>query len=226
VSALVSAELLRLRTVRGPRWSALGGLVFIALTAYMNLRDVPDRDLADSMRSLAVVVILLSSVAAATHIGSEFQRGTAVLTYLTHRDRSSVAATRCLVYAALGGLFAGLGAAAIAAVGADAGPAGGGVAQLIAGGAAGGAIMSAAGVLLGTVTRNPTIAAVALVVLNLGETFVSRSGAGPYLPFGLLNELMGASDGPAALAALGLLLAYFAVFFVLVRRFALPRDLT
>ncbi len=226
MSALVSAELLRLQTVRGPRWAALGGLVFVALTAYLNLRDLPDRDLADSMRWLAVMAILLPSIGAATNIGAEFQRGTAVMTYLTHRNRSGVAATRCLVYAGLGGLFAGLGATAIAAVGADAGLSAGAVAQLIAGAAAGGAIMTAAGVLLGTVTRNPSIAAVPLVVLNLGETFVSRAGAGPYLPFRLVRELTGASGGPSALVALVLLLAYFAVFFALVRRFALPRDLT
>ena len=226
MSALASAELLRLQTVRAPRWAAIGGLFFVALTAYLNLRDLPDRDLADSMRWLGLMAILLPAIGAATQVGSEFQRGTAVLTYLTHRDRSSVAATRCLVYAALGGLFAGLGMVAIAAVGADAGLSAAAVAGLIAGGAAGGAIMSAAGVLLGTVTRNPTIASVALVVLDLGETFVNRAGAGPYLPFGLVRELMGASGGPSELAALGLVLAYFAVFFVLVRRFALPRDLT
>ena len=207
MSALISSELLRLQTVRGPRWVAVGGLFFVALTAVLNMRDLPTGDLAEAMRSLAMVTVLLTAIAAATNVATEFQRGTAALTYLSHPDRTSVAAARCLVYAGLGGLFAGLAAAVIAVAGADAG-------------------MSAVGVLLGTVTRNPTIAAVALVVLNLGETFVSRAGAGHYLPFGLLTEITGASGGPPALAALGLLLAYFAVFFVLARRFALPRDLT
>lgn len=226
MNALMSAELLRLRTVRSPRWLGLGGLVFVALTAWLNLRDLATSELADAMRLLAVVAILFPAVTAATLVGGEFQRGSAALTYLSHPDRTRVAAARSLVYAGLGALFAAAAAGAIAIVGSDAGLSAAQVAQLVGGAAVGAAILCAVGVLLGTVTRNPTVAGVALVAVNVAETFFDRAGAGPYLPFGLLKELMGASGGPSALTALGLLLAYFAAFFVLVQRFALPRDLT
>jgi len=85
---------------------------------------------------------------------------------------------------------------------------------------------SALGALLGTLTRNAIVAAGAVVALNLADTLARASGAGPYLPFGLLDSLMGDGDGAPAAAALPLVLAYLGVFAAAVRIWALPRDLT
>jgi hypothetical protein len=90
----------------------------------------------------------------------------------------------------------------------------------------GGAGASALGALLGALTRNATVAAGGVVALNIADTLVQASGAGPYLPFGLLDSLMGGGDGAPAAAALALVLAYLAVFAAAVRIWALPRDLT
>ena len=90
----------------------------------------------------------------------------------------------------------------------------------------GGAAASALGALLGTLTRNAIVAVGAVVALNLADTLARASGAGAYLPFGLLDSLMGDGDGAPAAVALALVLAYLGVFAAAVRIWALPRDLT
>jgi ABC-2 type transport system permease protein len=233
VTALLSAELLRLRTVRSPRYIALGGLALIALTAGLNIDPGVMRDrgeLADALGDIAMTGALLSAVVAASLVGEDFKRGSATMTYLSHPRRASVATARALTYAGLGLLFAGVAAVAVVAVGlarAHTGLSTGDIVQLIAGAAAGGAVLSAAGALVGTVARNATVASGAVVGWNLVENVLLRSaGVADYLPFGLLRSLMGMSDGIPAVAAIALLLAYLAVFAVGVRAWALPRDLT
>src|SRR5215210_9184413 len=78
VKPLVAAELLRLRTMRGPRWMAVGGLVLVAFVAVSNLRSdahLGPHELADVMRALAVTCVLLPAVFAASTVGAAFQRG-------------------------------------------------------------------------------------------------------------------------------------------------------
>jgi hypothetical protein len=81
-------------------------------------------------------------------------------------------------------------------------------------------------VLVGTAARNPTIASGAIVVWNLGESMLHVAGVGPYLPFGLVNTLLGAEPDHAAGPAIALLAAYAAMLTLAIRHWALPRDLT
>ncbi len=164
---VIAAELLRLRTLRSPRYGALGGLAFMAILAVSNIDSSSGRnpaELADSLRSMAVVGVLLAGVFAATFLATEFQRGSARMTYLSHPDRARVAAARALVYAGLGFLFAALATGVLVAVGASVGGASlnagfsaADVARMIGGAAAGGAVMGTAGALLGTAVPNPTM---------------------------------------------------------------------
>lgn len=230
---LIAAELQRLRTVRGPRWAAVGGLAVVAAVAASNLRagaTWSPGELADSLRALALTGVLIPAAFAGYIVGSGFQRGEVPMTYLTHPRRTRPAAAQALVHGGLGLLFAGLAAGVILAVAlattgvhelsaAD-------VAGLVGGAAAGGAVMSGAGVLLGTATRNATIASGGLIVLEIAESLVRAGGVRHYLPFGLLDSLMGSGAGAPAAAALLLLLAYLATFAVCVWKWALPRDLT
>ena len=246
--ALISAELLRLRTVRSPRYGVLGVLAFVVILAaqpIINAEQPGTAELADSLRTLALVPgVVVAGVLAATLLATEFQRGSATLTYLSHPNRARVTAARALTYAGLGFVFAGVAAGVVVAVGV---PAGGGslsavftaadVARLIGGAAVGGAVMGAAGALLGTATHNPTIASSAFFAWNVVETLLVPAGIRPYMPFALVGSLMGAgSEGPgqtafgaggvALPAAIGLLLAYLTAGALVTRRWALPRDLT
>jgi energy-coupling factor transporter ATP-binding protein EcfA2 len=233
--ALISAELLRLRTVRSPRYSALGLLAFVALVTALNVGPgaaptSPD-ELADSLRSLAVIGgVVFAGALAATNVGTEFQRGSAVLTYLSHPDRGRVTAARALIYPGLGFVLAGLAAGVVFAVGVPVANAGGvsaaDVARVVAGTAAGGAVTGAAGALLDTATRNPTIASAAFFGWNLVEMVVFPAGVRPYLPFSLVNSLIGAAGDVPVPAAMGLLLAYLAAVAPFVHSWSLKRDLT
>ena len=232
MTALVSAELLRLRTVRGPARVGLGGLALIVLVAAANLNAVgaqPPADAAESIRMLALLGVLLPAVAVAATVGSEFHRGAAAMTYLSHPDRPRVTAARMVVHAGLGLVFAATAAGAVIAIGSavagDTGLSAADQVQLVAGAAAGGAIMCSAGVLVGTVTASPAIAGVAIFGLQVVESVNGSAGAGAYLPFALVGSLIGNGGDVPPLAALALLIAYVSAFALAVRAWSLPRDL-
>jgi hypothetical protein len=233
VRALSAAELLRLRTLRSPRWIALVGLVAVAATAASNIRadaTWAPGELGEALGDIALTGVLLAAVFAGSIVGSAFHRGELPMTYLTYPRRTSSAAAHALVHAGLWFLFAGLAAGAVVAVGLSIARGGdvttADAVQLVGGAAAGGAVMSGAGVLLGIATRHATIASSAIVALNIGEALVSAHGVRSYLPFHLLQSLMGMRDSAPPGAALLVLLAYLAAFALVVWKWALPRDLT
>ena len=236
---LVSAELLRLRTLRSPALVGLGALAILLALTVVPVLAAGDTaptpaELEDGLRGLQVMAVLLAAVFAASTVAGEYKRGAATLTYLAEPRRERVLAARMTVYAAFGGLFGALAAACTSGVGllvvhrqglaidltrAD-------VAGLVAGTAVAGSLLSATAVLVGTAARNPTIASGAIVVWNLAESMLHVAGVGPYLPFGLVNTLLGTEPDRAAGPAVALLVAYAAVLAVGVRRWGLARDLT
>lgn len=96
--------------------------------------------------------------------------------------------------------------------------------------------MGTAGALLGTAVPNPTIASGVFFAWNFVETLLIPADIRMYLPYGLLNSLMGGTGvtrpvsvdagGLPLPAVIGLLLAYLAAGVLIVRQWALPRDLT
>jgi ABC-type transport system involved in multi-copper enzyme maturation permease subunit len=124
--------------------------------------------------------------------------------------------------AAIIGLGAGLLAAHVQATSADVGAQA--IARVIGGAAVAGAALGGFGALLGTITREPTVAAVAVVLPSL--IAAPLPAVSPYLPFGLAEQLLGGSGTVAGPVAMIMLLAYLAITAVLVRQWALPRDLT
>jgi hypothetical protein len=239
MTALVSAELLRVRTVRSPRYAALGALAFLALTAGLNVQPRTGGhagaiELASSLRSLTLTAVLVAAVLAATNVATQFQGGTAALTYLSHPQRERVSAAQLLTYAGLGFAFAALAAAAVLIVGAavagadrfEASFSALDVARMVGGTAFGGAVMGAAGALAGALVRSPTVASPTPTGLFLAELTVVPASIHAYLPFGLADQLMGGTGDVPAAVAIGLLLAYLAAFAAAVHRWALPRDLT
>jgi hypothetical protein len=218
----------------------LGVLVFTAVLAVM---DVVDGSFgrgsspslrADSLRAIAFNGVLIAAVFAASSVATDFKRGAAALTYLSHPDRWRVTVARALSYAMAGGLVAALAAGVAVAVGlvaadgkgvaVDLGAAD--IARVIGGAGFGGAALAAAGVLVGTLTRNPTVAISAVIAPTVLEILPGVRAVHPYLPLGLVEQLLGSGDELIAPVAMLLLLAYPAVIAVFLRRWALARDLT
>jgi hypothetical protein len=237
---LISAELLRLRALRSPRYVALGALALLAVLAAMPAiapaagPPPGTAEVTEGLRVLALMGILLAAAFAASTVGTDAARGGTAMTYLAHPGRAGVTAARALTYAGLGLAFAAASAGIVTAVGlhvaaaqgAGPGPSGGALARLLLGACAGGAALGAAGALVGTAARNATVASGALVGWHLGESLLGVAGVGPYLPFGLLASLMGRGDEVAALPAAALLAAYVAALAAAVLAWAVPRDLT
>jgi ABC-type transport system involved in multi-copper enzyme maturation permease subunit len=239
MSALISAELLRLRTVRSPAYGAAAILAFVALTTALNVHSAVQGDpgpaaLPDALRSIALIGVLIAALLAATNIATHFQGGSVAMTYLRHPHRGHVGASQALTYAALGFVFAAAVAAVVLAVGAlavgsdqfQASYSALDVARMIGGAATGGALLGAIGVFIGTVLRNSTAASGALPAWYFVELSFAPASIQPYLPFGLVQWLMGGSADLSLPGAIGLLLAYAAVLSVIAVKWALPRDLT
>lgn len=237
--ALISAELLRLRTLRSPRYAALGLLAFVAITAASNLRPSAETpmspaELADALRLFALMGVVAVGALAANNLGAEFKSGSIAMTYLSHPQRERVNAARALTYAGLGFIFGGLAAGVVLTVSAPVADAGSlelslsatDVLRMIGGAAAGGAFAGAVGALLGMATRSPVVASSAFFGWYVVEFTVIPAGIRPHMPFTLVESLMGGPDTVPVAAAIGLLLAYLAAVALCVRQWALPRDLT
>jgi hypothetical protein len=230
MSALISAELLRLRTLRVTRYVVVGMLGLAVMLAVFPPSG-PRSALVDSVRSVTFTFVMAAAFIAATQLGTEFKRGAAVLTYLTHPNRRAVASARVLTYGLIGGLLAALAAivalaAGVVAAHLQASPTDLGaqaIAGVIGGAAFAGATLGGFGALVGTLTREPILATVAVVIPTL--IAAPLPAVSPYLPFGLAEQLLGVADKVAAPLAMMLLLVYLVVTALCVRRWALPRDL-
>jgi ABC-type transport system involved in multi-copper enzyme maturation permease subunit len=238
MTALVSAELLRLRTVRSPRYIVLGVLAFTALLAVLEMLGSPaahhatPASHADSLRSLALQEMIIAAVVAASMTATDFKRGTVALTYMVQPDRWRVTLARTVTYAALGAVLAALTAGVGIAVGLVAADPGavdldaGAVVRTIAGAMFGGAAFATLGVLAGTIARNPTVATTAVIAPSVTEAALQSGAVHPYLPLGLAEEVIGIGHVLAAPVAMALLVAYPLALAAVVRTWALARDIT
>jgi len=239
MTALISAELQRLRTVRAPRYVLPW---FLAVAAIITASNAGTLSSAGAVKDLVRTGALLGVVVAASYVAynvaDEFKRGSVAMTYLVHPLRERVAAAQAITYAAVSFVFAGVTAAVVLGIvlrfadadHVNAGFSAADLALTVAGAAFAGAVLGAAGALIGTVARHPTIAVSALIVWYVAENMLTRGGTRggiwEYLPFELVGSAMGLTDNVPVLAAMGLLLVYLAALALAVRKWALPRDLT
>jgi hypothetical protein len=241
VNAVATAELLRLRTVRAPRWGALTGLVVVALNAapFLNGAVTSAAGIADQLRSLMVLVAFFTANYAAYTVAEDFKRGAVAVTYLAHPHRSRVTAAQVGVYGLLSAAFGAVAAAVALGIilpVADSNGVPTGLSSLdmilvIGGTAFSGGVFGALGVLAGTITRQATSAMVGITFVFLAETFATAGGqhiggVDPYLPFQLVGATTGLTHTVPAALAMVLLLAYLGFLALGVRHWALPRDLT
>ena len=102
MTAMISAELLRLRTVATHRWIALGLLALIAVNAapFVNGASTTSAEVVAQLRGLAQLAMVMVAAYAAHIVGDEFRRGSVAMTYLAHPRRGRVAAAHAVTYAA------------------------------------------------------------------------------------------------------------------------------
>jgi hypothetical protein len=239
MTALISAELLRLRTVRAPRYMMPTYLAMVAIITASNAGTPSSAGaVKDLVRTGALLGVVMAASYVAYNVADEFKRGSAAMTYLVHPLRERVAAAQAITYAAVSFVFAGVTAAVVLGIvlrfadadHVNAGFSAADLALTVGGAAFAGAVLGAAGALIGTVARHPTIAVSAVMVWYVAETMLTRGGTRggiwDYLPFELVGSAMGLTDTVPVLAAMGLLLVYLAALALAVRKWALPRDLT
>src|SRR4051812_985187 len=240
MKAMISAELLRLRTVATHRWIALGLLALIAVNAapFVNGASTSADEVVAQLRGLAQLAIVMVAAYAAHIVGDEFRRGSVAMTYLGHPSRGRVAAAHAVTYAAIGAVLAALLAGAAMAIvlpvaAGDHINTGLGAADIVlvlAGSALAGAVLGAAGALIGATARHPGLAMGIVVVWSVPESLATqggtRGGIGHYLPFQLVGGATSLSPDVAVLPPIGLLLVALALMALAGRRWALPRDLT
>ena len=92
MTAMISAELLRLRTVATHRWIALGLLALIAVNAapFVNGASTTADEVVAQLRGLAQLAMVMVAAYAAHIVGDEFRRGSVAMTYLVHPSRGRV----------------------------------------------------------------------------------------------------------------------------------------
>jgi ABC-2 type transport system permease protein len=234
MTALVNAELLKLRTLRSTFWAA-GALLAITVvvgTLLMNEAGTEGMRTAHALRdTLAAAeytavffVVVLGALAAA----GEYRHRTISQRFLATPARPRVLVAKLAAFAGVGAVtllaVTALGAALSEAVVSgkgytlDLGHAG---ARMAAGAALAGALAAMLGVTAGTLTRNPTTAVVAIFGIWMAEKVSGLLG-----PFTLLEAVLGL-QGPLSLglAALGLA-AVVAVLALVAARVVLWRDVT
>jgi hypothetical protein len=232
MTALVLAELLRIRTLRSPLLIAIGVPVVVALITGATIlapsagETATATETTDLLRQAPLLAVLIA--------GGDLKRGATTLTYLAEPRRGRATAARVLTFAALGGLLSSLAAAAAVTVGLTAAGAQGipveptvGMVLGTTGAAAlGGAVVAGLGTLVGLAARDATIAGAGFVLWNVGEQVLATTRIHDHLPFALVRALLEGDGQVGGLPAIGLLLAYLAVAGLAVSRLALPRDLT
>lgn len=240
MSAMISAEILRLRSVKANLWFAVGLLLVIGPNAVPSLAGEPtsSNEVASQIAGLLQMAVLAAGGFAAYIVGDEFQRGGVAASYLVQPRRSVVLNAKSMAQGALGALVGLVMAGVVMAIvlpsaignGVDTGLAVSEILIVLGGATFTGLLMAVVGVHVATVLRGPTAAMMGIVTWSLVETLVtkggSRDGIWDYLPFQLAGATTGLSEGPPILAAMALLALQAALFIVAVRRFALDRDLT
>lgn len=236
----ISAEILRLRSVKANLWFALGLLVLVGSNAAPFLAGVPTSadEVASQIGGLLQMVVLAAGGFAAYLVGDEFQRGGMAASYLVQPRRSAVLNAKSVVHGGLGGLvglvMAGVVMAIVlpSAIGneVDTGLAAGEILVVLGGAAFTGQLMGVVGVHVATVLRGPTAAMVGIVTWSLVETLATkggtREGLWDYLPFQLAGATTGLADGVPVVPAMGLLALEAGLFIMAARRWARDRDLT
>jgi ABC-2 type transport system permease protein len=241
MTALVRAELLKLRTLRSTAYAAAGLLLITLLTAGLAMGDAGSKgfstpgELRETILAIGYAAVFFLAVLGANSAAGEYRHRTISQRFLTSPARRRVLAAKLVTYALVGlvvavvvtAIGAPLGEAVVSSKGLtlDLGAAWPRMAGSIA---VATALAGMLGVVVGTLTRNPTTAMVVIFGIWIAEKIAGGwlGGAGHFLPFTLIEDTLGLIKpmawGYAALALGGLV----AVLAVVAQRMTVPRDVT
>ena len=239
--ALVKAELLKLRTLRSTFYAGAGLLLITLLTAGLAMGDAGEEnfstpaELRDTVLAIGYAAVFFIAVLGANAAAGEYRHRTISQRFLASPARRRVLLAKLITYA-LVGLVVALVVTAIAAPLAEAvvsskgytldlGDAG----LLLFGHITVATVLAGMlGVIVGSLTRNPTTAMVVIFGVWIAEKIAGGwlGDAGHYLPFTLIENTLGLIKpmawGYAALALGGVV----AGLGLLAQRLTVPRDVT
>ena len=239
--ALIRAELLKLRTLRSTLWAAAGLLLITLLTAGLAMGDAGAKgmrtphELRETILAIGYAAVFFLAVLGANAAAGEYRHRTISQRFLANPARRRVLLAKLVTYGLVGAVVgvvvtligAPLGEAVVSGKGytLDLGDSwlrlGGSIAVATA-------LAGMLGVVIGTMTRNPTTAMVAIFGVWIAEKIAGGwlGDAGHYLPFTLIEDTLGLIKpmawGYAALALSGLI----AVLGAVAQRVFVPRDVT
>jgi ABC-2 type transport system permease protein len=233
MTALVRAELLKLRTLRSTYWAA-GALFVTMLAVAIPALGSAGKDfhtpaeLRETVIAIGYVAVFFLAVLGAMASAGEYRHGTISQRFLAVPARSRVLAAKLVAFALVGavttfavtGLGAAIGQAVVSSKGYTLGLADEG-ASMLAGAALAGAAAGMLGVVAGFLTRNPTTAVVAIF-----GTWMVEKIAGVPGPFTLAESVLGLESPLSLGVAAGLLAAVTAALAVVAQRVVIPRDVT
>ena len=239
--ALVHSELIKLRTLRSTAYAAAGLLLITLLTAGLAMGDAGSKNfstpaqLRETIAAIGYAAVLFLAVLGAIAASGEYRHRTISQRFLASPARGRVLVAKLVAYAVVAvatalvvtAIGAALGEAVVSSKGysLELGEAG---MRLTAGIVVATALAAMLGVVVGSITRNPTTAMVAI----FGSWMIEKIAGGwfgdvaQYFPFALIENTLGLISpmawGYAALALAGLT----AALAVLAQRVFVPRDVT
>ena len=239
--ALVYSELLKLRTLRSTVWAALALLAIALLTSGLALGDAGEKnlrtpqELRETILAVGYAAVFFLAVMGAIAAAGEYRHRTISQRFLVNPGRHRVLIAKLAAYALVGigtavvvtAISAALGQAVVSSKGYTLDLADGGL-RMTAGIVLATAFAGMLGVVVGAMTRNPTTAMVTIFGVWIAGKIVGDwiGAAAQYLPFSLLENVLGLGEGIAwgyaALALAGLTVALGLV----AQRVFVRRDVT
>jgi ABC-2 type transport system permease protein len=239
--ALVHSELIKLRTLRSTAYAAAGLLVITLLTAGLAMGDAGSKNfstpaqLRETIAAIGYAAVLFLAVLGAIAASGEYRHRTISQRFLASPARGRVLVAKLVAYAVVAAatalvvtaIGAALGEAVVSSKGysLELGEAG---LRLTAGIVVATTLAAMLGVVVGSITRNPTTAMVAIFGFWMTEKIAGGwfGDVAQYFPFALIENTLGLISpmawGYAALALAGLT----AALAVLAQRVFVPRDVT
>jgi ABC-2 type transport system permease protein len=238
---LVHSELLKLRTLRSTVWAALALLAIALLTSGLALGDAGEKnlrtpqELRDTILAVGYAAVFFLAVMGAIAAAGEYRHRTISQRFLANPARYRVLIAKLAAYALVGigtalvitAVSAALGEAVVSSKGFTLDLADGGL-RMTAGIVLATAFAGMLGVVVGAITRNPTTAMVTIFGVWIAGKIVGDwiGEAAQYLPFSLLENVLGLGEGIAWGYAALALAATTAALGLVAQRVFVQRDVT